>query len=257
VTYKFKFDIPDDYPHTPPDVHCYTKIYHPNINLEGKVCLNILREDWRPVLDISAVIYGLIFLFYEPKPDDLLNHEAAELSRKDTKNFERLAQQTLREGVMDGVSVPQSERGHDEHGITRQASSNYKIAPNVAAVPPLDTSSTSSIKNKTTKSRRKPREIDKSYSVEPKDDDVLYGKGGGIYKHPGNIKFRNKALELRSWYEQSDNEEKTAISKVLLKSVTDNGNRFLEKGDDGLWHVVNEEGARYKASQALREKRRR
>ncbi|KAL3823679.1 hypothetical protein ACHAXA_007250 [Cyclostephanos tholiformis] len=103
ATYKFKFDIPDHYPHMPPKVHCDTKIYHPNINLEGKVCLNILREDWKPVLDINAVIYGLIFLFYEPNPDDPLNHEAAELFRRDTKNFERLVQRTLRGGVMDGV----------------------------------------------------------------------------------------------------------------------------------------------------------
>lgn len=50
-------------------------VYHPNINLEGNVCLNILREDWKPVLDINAVIYGLIYLFYEPNPDDPLNHE--------------------------------------------------------------------------------------------------------------------------------------------------------------------------------------
>ncbi|KAL9190885.1 hypothetical protein ACHAXT_000591 [Thalassiosira profunda] len=103
ATYHFKFEIPDHYPHTPPKVHCDTKIYHPNINLEGKVCLNILREDWKPVLDINAVIYGLIFLFYEPNPDDPLNHEAAELFRKDTKHFERLVQRTLRGGVMDGV----------------------------------------------------------------------------------------------------------------------------------------------------------
>ena len=103
ATYKFKFDIPDHYPHTPPKVHCDTKIYHPNINLEGKVCLNILREDWKPVLDINAVIYGLIFLFYEPNPDDPLNHEAAELFRKDVKHFERLVQRTLRGGMMDGV----------------------------------------------------------------------------------------------------------------------------------------------------------
>ncbi|KAL7484599.1 hypothetical protein ACHAW6_014894 [Cyclotella cf. meneghiniana] len=103
ATYKFKFDIPDHYPHTPPKVHCDTKIYHPNINLEGKVCLNILREDWKPVLDINAVIYGLIFLFYEPNPDDPLNLEAAELFRKDTRQFERLVQRTLRGGVMDGV----------------------------------------------------------------------------------------------------------------------------------------------------------
>jgi len=103
ATYNFKFDIPDHYPHTPPKVHCETKIYHPNINLEGKVCLNILREDWKPVLDINAVIYGLIFLFYEPNPDDPLNHESAELFRKDVKHFERLVQRTLRGGMMDGV----------------------------------------------------------------------------------------------------------------------------------------------------------
>eukprot|EP00984_Skeletonema_dohrnii_P026900 scaffold16299_cov109-Skeletonema_dohrnii-CCMP3373.AAC.2 len=103
ATYKFKFEIPDHYPHTPPKVHCDTKIYHPNINLEGKVCLNILREDWKPVLDINAVIYGLIFLFYEPNPDDPLNHEAAELFRKDINHFERLVNRTLKGGVMDGV----------------------------------------------------------------------------------------------------------------------------------------------------------
>lgn len=103
ATYHFTFTIPADYPHSPPNVDCKTKIYHPNINLEGKVCLNILREDWRPVLDINAVIYGLIYLFYEPNPEDPLNHEAAELFRKDIRKFEQLVNRTLRGGSMDGV----------------------------------------------------------------------------------------------------------------------------------------------------------
>ncbi len=38
-------------------------MYHPNIDPEGNVCLNILREDWKPVLTISSLIYGLNFLF--------------------------------------------------------------------------------------------------------------------------------------------------------------------------------------------------
>mmetsp|Transcript_11953 Transcript_11953/g.17539 ORF Transcript_11953/g.17539 Transcript_11953/m.17539 type:complete len:206 (-) Transcript_11953:2450-3067(-) len=103
ATYHFVFIIPAHYPHSPPKVDCETKIYHPNINLDGKVCLNILREDWKPVLDINAVIYGLIYLFYEPNPDDPLNHEAAELFRKDVKQFERLVTRTLRGGILDGV----------------------------------------------------------------------------------------------------------------------------------------------------------
>lgn len=36
---------------------------------QGNVCLNILREDWKPVLTITAVIYGLNFLFLvRPRP---------------------------------------------------------------------------------------------------------------------------------------------------------------------------------------------
>ncbi|KAG7367708.1 ubiquitin-conjugating enzyme [Nitzschia inconspicua] len=103
ATYEFVFTIPPHYPHSPPKVECKTKIYHPNIDLEGKVCLNILREDWRPVLDINSVIYGLIYLFYEPNPDDPLNHEAAELFRKDVHQFERLVNRTLRGGLLDGT----------------------------------------------------------------------------------------------------------------------------------------------------------
>mmetsp|Transcript_2847 Transcript_2847/g.4308 ORF Transcript_2847/g.4308 Transcript_2847/m.4308 type:complete len:197 (-) Transcript_2847:368-958(-) len=95
ATYNFDFLIPEHYPHSPPKVTCRNKIYHPNINLEGNVCLNILREDWKPVLDINAVIYGLIYLFYEPNPDDPLNHEAAESFRKDVNAFERTVKRTL------------------------------------------------------------------------------------------------------------------------------------------------------------------
>lgn len=87
---KFMFDlkIPQTYPHEPPKLKCETKIYHPNIDHEGNVCLNILREDWKPVLNISAIIYGLIHLFLEPNPEDPLNKEAAELLKNDKRQFE-------------------------------------------------------------------------------------------------------------------------------------------------------------------------
>ena len=57
--FTFTFAINQNFPHEPPKVRCREKIYHPNIDLEGKVCLNILREDWKPVLNLNAVIVGL------------------------------------------------------------------------------------------------------------------------------------------------------------------------------------------------------
>lgn len=57
--FNFSFVINQNFPHDPPKVKCTQKIYHPNIDLEGNVCLNILREDWKPVLNLNAVIVGL------------------------------------------------------------------------------------------------------------------------------------------------------------------------------------------------------
>jgi hypothetical protein len=57
--FHFTFAISQGFPHEAPKVKCTQKIYHPNIDLEGNVCLNILREDWKPVLNLQAVIVGL------------------------------------------------------------------------------------------------------------------------------------------------------------------------------------------------------
>jgi ubiquitin-conjugating enzyme E2 M len=94
--FTFTFRFPAEYPHTPPKVTCQTRILHPNIDWEGNVCLNILREEWKPILDVNAIIYGLLHLFAEPNPDDPLNKEAAELFRADARQFERVVKQTLR-----------------------------------------------------------------------------------------------------------------------------------------------------------------
>jgi len=118
--------------------------------------------------------------------------------------------------------------------------------------PSLSSSTTST---NATKKKGKRRKIDESRSVEPTDGDVLFGRGGYINNHPGNIQFREKALELRPWYEQptTSKDEKYMISDLLVESVKSKGHRFLERGEDGQWHEVIGNGARKKASQALRE----
>lgn len=86
-TFLFSFKVSPLYPHDAPKVKCKTKIYHPNIVLEGNVCLNIFREDWKPVLNINTIIYALYHLFTQPNHEDTLNQEVAAVMRDNPNAF--------------------------------------------------------------------------------------------------------------------------------------------------------------------------
>lgn len=94
--FVFNFHIERSYPHAPPKVKCESKIYHPNIDHEGNVCLNILRADWNPVLTINSVVYGLISLLLEPNPEDALNQEAADILKQGPVQFKRKLAKNMR-----------------------------------------------------------------------------------------------------------------------------------------------------------------
>jgi len=108
----FKVEIPSDYPQSPPKVHCETRVYHPNIDLTGNVCLSILKinhsnnEGWKPVLGISHLLFGLMTLFYDPNSDDPLNHSAAKMMINNPTEFDRLCNESIRGGHVEGTQFP-------------------------------------------------------------------------------------------------------------------------------------------------------
>ncbi|SCV04193.1 LAMI_0H14136g1_1 [Lachancea mirantina] len=102
-TFKFSLHFKDTYPIEPPKVKCLNKIYHPNIDVSGNVCLNILREDWSPVLDLQSILVGLLLLFLEPNAKDPLNKDAAFDLQADANKFGAHVQATMRGGVLRNV----------------------------------------------------------------------------------------------------------------------------------------------------------
>ncbi|XP_027062418.1 ubiquitin-conjugating enzyme E2 36-like isoform X1 [Coffea eugenioides] len=91
--FKLELFLPEDYPMAPPKVRFLTKIYHPNIDKLGRICLDILKDKWSPALQIRTVLLSIQALLSAPNPDDPLADNIA----KHWKSNESEAVETAKE----------------------------------------------------------------------------------------------------------------------------------------------------------------
>ena len=66
LTFKLSFAFPNTYPYSPPTVLFKTPVYHPNVDFSGRICLDILKDQWTASYTIQTVLLSLQSLLGEP-----------------------------------------------------------------------------------------------------------------------------------------------------------------------------------------------
>jgi ubiquitin-conjugating enzyme E2 T len=98
--YLLSIEIPDRYPFEPPRVRFITPIYHPNIDSDGRICLDTLKMQpqgsWSPSVNINTLLLTIRILMSTPNADDGLEPEITEEFKRDRNLWWRKASEHAR-----------------------------------------------------------------------------------------------------------------------------------------------------------------
>jgi ubiquitin-protein ligase len=94
--FKLSIKVPEDYPIKPPSIRFLKPVFHPNIYRDGKICLDVLLNEWSPVQNIRTILISIRSLLADPNPNSPANRDAATLYLKDINTFNKRVLESLK-----------------------------------------------------------------------------------------------------------------------------------------------------------------
>ena len=113
-TFQLLLEFTEDYPSKPPVVRFITKMFHPNIYADGKICLDILQNQWSPIYDISAILTSIQSLLSDPNPASPANAEASQIYERDRREYNKRVRAVVEASWMDGGEDEEEEEEEEE-----------------------------------------------------------------------------------------------------------------------------------------------
>ena len=97
--FRLNVNFTNKYPFEPPNIRFITKIYHPNVSFQsGDICVDILKAyNWSPALSFYKILLSIQSLLTDANPDSPLNGDAANLYRKDRREYRKKCQKYCQE----------------------------------------------------------------------------------------------------------------------------------------------------------------
>ncbi|KAL0651400.1 hypothetical protein Bca4012_094091 [Brassica carinata] len=79
-TFKLSLQFSEEYPNKPPRVRFVSRMFIPNIYADGRVCLDILQNQWTPVYNVVAILISIQSLLCDPNTNSYANSDVVEQS---------------------------------------------------------------------------------------------------------------------------------------------------------------------------------
>ncbi|ORC87914.1 ubiquitin-conjugating enzyme e2 [Trypanosoma theileri] len=98
--FKLRLDFTNEYPCSPPVVRFVTKnVFHPNVYVDGSICLDTLKTHWSPTLDVESLLMMIISLLSDPNPLSAANGEAAQLYTNSREKYHERVRRLVEESL--------------------------------------------------------------------------------------------------------------------------------------------------------------
>ena len=112
--FKLQMTFTDAYPNKPPEVKFVTDIFHPNVYKDGKICLDILKEQWSPVYDVQSILISIQQLMTDPNNKSPANNEASLMHQNNYKEYQRRVREMVKKSQEEASDDDDDDDDEDE-----------------------------------------------------------------------------------------------------------------------------------------------